>query len=516
MISPRRLERRANALPEGDAFQVLSRAAGAEESLVANAVGVTGAVTGAVMLVCALAGIDHPRSALPLLAVAVVLTAGGVTVARSRVAPARLRGPEVFAAVVASWATMIAASAVAYLASGTLSRVDDAVFESVSGYSTTGLTLVVPEELARGVLLWRAATQWLGALSAMVLAIALLPFFGGGRELADHETARGVHRTLAPRVVDGVRHVVSLYSAFTGVLAVAYLVAGLGVVDAVATSLTTVSTGGFATHSDSIAHFGGAGAQWLTVVAMLLAGANLAVLWWAIRGDARALWRSFELRVYLLMFASATAAVTAWSWDDTGGGEGAVRGAAFSVAAAMSTTGHRIVEWGQWTDAAQVLLLLLMGVGSMAGSAGGGFRIMRVIEAAGFMRRELVRQLHPRAVVTVKIGRTTVSERSLERMNAYQLLFILVAFIGAVAVALTGEDVFTSISAAVSAISTVGPSPGEVGAFGDATAFDATGRMILATLMLLGRLSIYPVLLTLGAVVGGVLRAGRELPRRVR
>lgn len=483
---------------DGDAFQIFSRPPTARTSLVGHVVGVSALVEGSALVVCALVGLDHRRSAVALIAVGVVAAATGIAVSRSFVAPARLRGPDVFAALVAGWGAMLAVSTVAYLASGTLTRIDDAVFESVSGFSTTGLTLVVPEELPRSVLLWRATTQWLGATSALILAVALLPFFGGGRELADHETARGVHRTLAPRVADGVRHVVALLSGFTGVLAVAYLLAGLGVTDAVVTSLTTASTGGFAAHSDSLAHYS-SGVQWLTVVAMLVAGANLSVLWWAVRGDGRALWRSFELRVYLALFAGASALVTAWTWQDGGGGEPVVRGAVFTVASVMSTTGHRIVEWGEWAVGAQLLLIVLMGVGAMAGSAGGGFRVLRLIEAVGFMRRELIRQLHPTAVVAVKVGHTAASERSIERMNAYQLLYVLVAFAGAVLVALAGADVVTAVSSAVSALSTVGPSVGEVGAFGDATALDRGARMALGALMLLGRLSIYPVLVVFGS-----------------
>ena len=246
---------------------------------------------------------------------------------------------------------------------------------------------------------------------------------------------------------------------------------------------------------------------------MAAAGFSVAVLVWIVRGRVQALRRSTELKLYLSLLAAATLLVTIWTWDHTGGGVETVRHSFFTVASALSTTGFRVTDWSGWIPASQTLLLVLIGVGSMAGSAGGGFRVLRVIQMIGIVRRELVVQLHPQAVVKVKVSGVAASEASLTRVQNFQILWVLAMAVGVFGVASLGGDLLTSLSAAVTALATAGPGLGELAGFADANVLAAPARAILMALMFLGRLSIYPVVVVMGWGVGSVQRAARSWPR---
>ncbi len=484
------------------------------ERRVGSVVGVSIALTllglGVALLLTALVDVtESADNAIELAAVGLACLAGtslGLAVFQL---PDPVPASRVLPAIVSSWLTVFAVSTAVYAVTGVTDRIDDALFESVSGYTTTGLTTVVPETLSRGLLFWRALNQWMGGLAALMLGVAVIPFFGAERAHVDSlGGAHGAPR-LAPRVRQGFRNLAQLYAVSTLALFVAFVVAGMGVFDGISYSLTTVSTGGFANHSSSFAHFDSAAIEWVAVAGMGIAGANIAVLWWALVGATRPLRRSIELRVYLGLMAVSAALATAWTWQDTGGGHATIRHAAFSVVSLTSTTGHRVVEWADWATATQGLILVLLGIGSMGGSAGGGFSVTRVLHLWGSLRRELRYQLHPRAVIAVKLSGRSVTEASLAGAAGYQLLYLAVGGAGAIGIAAFGSDLLTSTSASLAALATVGPALGDLGAFGDVSALDRGARAVLMVLMFAGRLAIYPLLIAAGALV----RSLREVAR---
>ncbi|MYG94270.1 MAG: TrkH family potassium uptake protein [Acidimicrobiia bacterium] len=396
--------------------------------------------------------------------------------------------------------------AVVYLLSGEVHRVDDALFEATAGLTTTSLGVLNPEELSSWLLIWRATTQWIGGAGTLLFALLVVPTFGGHRRLSQTAKGRGQRAMLFGQQSRMATRVILIYTGFTGAVMMAYGLAGMGITDAVTFGLTTSSTGGFANYQDSFTHFDSATIEWIAASAMCLAGTSLATLMWLIRGQVQILWRSSEIKLYGLLVLVSTMLLTIWTWQDTGGGLQTLRRAFFIATSSLSTTGFRVADWSGWDFAPQVLLLMLIGVGAMAGSAGGGFKVVRVIEILGIVRRELVVQLHPQAVVPVKVSGASVAEDSLTRVQNFQILWVLAAAVGVFGVTAFGEDLLTAVSGALSALATAGPGLGELAGFADATVLAAPARAVLMVLMFLGWLAIYPVVVVLGWGIGELQR----------
>lgn len=497
----------------GDANPWLSIArAGYVESAVGFVIGVALLACGALGLASAATALLDGRRAATMALLAVAWTAAGGLLVRSCHPPTRLRSSTAFAGVLATWLTLIAVSTMTYEVLGTFEHLDDSLFESVAGFTTTASSVLGdPESVARGVLAWRAGTQWLGGLAALVFVVAVLPSIGvGGLDVTSagyrySGTSLRSHRTLA-----SMRRLLTLYAIFTVAGIGLYLAAGMGPFDAVTYAATTISTGGFANHAGSFSHFESVAVEWAGFGGMVLGGANMALLYRTLRGrDLRGAARSFELRAYLAAIVAGGLIVTLTTAPIGGITHESLRQAFFHVASATSTTGHWVgLGWGAWSIAPQVLLLGIMGVGSMSGSAGGGFRQVRALALVGYLRRELVLQLQPRAVAVVRVGRRPVSEELVGRMIGYQAQYIVVASIGAVAIAVLGGDLVTSITGAISALANVGPALGElVPGAGGIRVLSRPVRAALLPLMLLGRLEIAPVLVGIGLAATGVRRA---------
>jgi len=425
--------------------------------------------------------------------------------------PMRLPASTAFVGVLAAWLALISASTVTYEVLGTFPHLDDSLFESVAGFTTTAATVLDdPEQVGRGVLLWRAGTQWLGGLAGLLFVVAVLPSIGvGGLDVTSAGERHSATSLRSHRTDALIRHLVELYGAFTVAGIALYLAAGMGPFDALTYSATTISTGGFANHAGSFSHFSSAAVEWAGVGGMVLGGTNMALLHRAVRGrDPRQLWRSFELRAYLVAIAAGGAVVALTTAPPGGLTHASVRHALFHVASAVSTTGHWAGSgWGGWDTGPQVLLLAVMGVGSMSGSAGGGFRQVRALALVGYLRRELVLQLHPRAVRAVRVGRRPVSDELVARMVGYQAQYLVVAAVGAVVLAGLGSGIVTSLSAAISTLANVGPALGDlVPGSGGVRELPRPARAALLPLMLLGRLEIAPVLVGVALAWSSVRR----------
>jgi trk system potassium uptake protein len=485
-----------------------------------HVVGLVLVVCGAGLVVSAVVdAVAGGPAAAALLACGAVAGVAGAGLRAVSSLPARLRAGSAFAAVVAAWATAVAVSTVAYLVTGTFSRLDDAVVESVAGFTTTAFSVLRRADLTtEGVLLWRALTQWFGGFAALVVIVAVLPSLGvggleGGERGAD---ARSLYLR-SPRVQALLGRLVVLYVVLTMAGAALYRLGGMTPFDALTYACTTISTGGFGNHPQSFRHFDSAVLEWTGIGGMVLAGANLALVWQGLRGatsrtDLGEVLRSTELRVYLAVLAVAAAAAVAWTVPDGGPTHQSVRHAVFSVTSVVSTTGHTVTDWGTWPHGAQAALMLLAGVGAMSGSPGGGFRQLRALVLVGYLRREVVRQLHPRAVLVVRVGRVVVPEAVASRMVAYQVVYLLVVAVGAVALALLGAELVTAASLSLSAVATVGPALAEASPGLGTTEVPAGARLALTPVMLLGRLEVTAVLVGVASLV----RRGDRRPRLLR
>lgn len=424
--------------------------------------------------------------------------AAGLWVRRARV-PSHPPPTAIFVAACSAWFTMILISTAAYLLSGATGSLPDAVFESVAGFCTTNISVLSPlEALPSSVLFWRALTQWLGGLAALALLAAALPLYVPTLVLPG-DNAGLPDRSSAPPFETQLRRIAAVYCTVGALCAAAYAIAGMGPLDAFSYAFTTVSTGGFGNHPGGLGYFDSTAVESVATVFMALAGVSVVTLWWAVRGRWGVLWRSFELRAYLLMLAVGIATVAALTWSD--GGPGALRRAALDVTAASSSTGFEPAGWSGWSWGAQALVVTLIATGGMAGTAGGGFQMRRAIAAARYAYRELVTEIHPQTVHVVKIGRRAVSERALALLNGYQILFAVAVLAGVFALSLAGMDLWAGASASISALATMGPAPaGDLGALGGAE------RIVLAVLMVLGRLSFFPLIVVAGGAVTGTRR----------
>ena len=440
-----------------------------------------------------------------------LLLAGGALRRRVRYRP-RLTPTERCSAIVISWMVLLVWSVVVYLATGTFSRVDDALFESVAGLSTTSATVLAPvEEAGDGILVWRASTQWIGGLLGLFLGIIVLPAALGGRELLTRSVDRAPADALAPDARTGMRRIVAVYGGGALLLTALHLVVGLDGLDAFAHALATVSSGGFSTRTGSIAAFDSAALEWLTVAGMLVAGTSLVVLWWVLRGAARSFLRSTELRVYLAMVAGTSALFVVWTTAST---HTEVRHAVFTAVSAISTTGYRVTDWDAWASATHGLLITVVSVGAMSCSAGGGLRVVRLLGMTAQLRREVVRQRYPSAVQVARIDGRAVEERTLEQMVGYTFVATLLVVVTSLMVCALGADVVAGVSLSVSSFATFGPGIDAGGAFADARVLPAPARASLLPAMVLGHLAILPPLLVASAGVEELRRA-LGLRRRV-
>lgn len=436
---------------------------------------------------------------------------GGVNLRRP-FSTAALRPMSTMSAAVLAFVVVAVVSTMVYLLTGTLSRVDDALYESVTGVSTSALTIFDdPGAIGDGVLVWRAGTQWLGGLGALALAVGLLPFLGGSRELAGGpQRARRTTAALATRPVVALKRVGAIYCVVTAAVTAALWIAGMGLRDGVAHALSTVSTGGFSTHADSIGHFDSLAIELVLIVAMLGAGSSIAFAWLIWRrafGDTR---RAFELQMYLAVVAFSTL----WIWwlqrdDGSLGVSQGFREALFTVVSISTTTGHRIAEWGSWHPGATTLLLVLLVVGGTAGSVSGGLRWIRILGLAQFVWRELQRQLHPRSIRSVKVGRTLISEASVDRMHAQMVYVMALGGFASLLLALFGDGITEAITLTISAISTAGPGFDDAGGISNAAELSRPERGVLMPVMLTGRVFLYPAVLAVGAGLSAVGRALR-------
>jgi len=393
---------------------------------------------------------------------------------------------KVLTGLVVTWITLVLAGVGVYLATGSVDTVDQALLESAAGFSTTSLTILDPTDLSTGMQLWRASTQWLGGLFGLVIGVIILPRALRSSSLigrAGFADRTGQHAK--PAVLR--RRVIILYSAFTTLTAIAYVASGLSPLDGVVHSFTTVSTGGFSSRADSFVGFGGP-TRVVATVAMLVAGSSFFVMWWIIRGRVRNLLLSSELRVYVVVVALTTVLLSQSGADMT------VGESLFTVASTISTTGYAIGDWTTRPDYVLAVLLVVVAMGSMAGSAGGGLRILRVHTLMKSVIRELRMQLDPHRVSVIKNSGHTVEEASIDRVSGYHIAYLLVCSVGAFVISISGVDLVDSIWIAVGTLSGFGPAPG-IGPFGYLGEITPWARLALIPMMLAARVSVLVVLL---------------------
>lgn len=410
-----------------------------------------------------------------------------------------LRPRDAYLVVAAGWLLASAVGAAPYLALGALGPVD-ALFESVSGFTTTGSTVMTGLDAApRALLLWRSLTQWVGGMGIILFAVAVLPLLGiGGMQLFRVEVPGPVKDKLRPRVIETARRLWAVYVGLTALQWLALRAAGMSGFEALCHAFTTLATGGFSTRDASIGAFESAAIEWIVIGFMALAGVNFVLLWRALADGPRAAWRDVELRYYLAMLAVAAIVLAPFlPADHAPGLEATVRNALFGVVTIASTTGFGTVDFETWPALAQLVLLQLMVLGGMAGSTAGGVKSLRVLIGFRALAVAVERLVHPRSVRPVKHGGRGVPDDVVAGVWAFFTAYFAIAALAAAAVAAAGYDVLTAVSSALTALSNVGPGFGAVGPYDNFAHFPAAVKLVLAGCMLAGRLEIFTILVLL-------------------
>lgn len=460
-----------------------------------------------------------------LLTSAVICFLVGWTIRRTTVLGDDVRSVSVFSIVAWTWIACSVFGALPYLLGSmfTWSHWDGALFESISGFSCTGSTVLADIEAnGRGVLMWRQMTQWYGGMGMVVLAVSVLPYLGvGGLALMTAEAPGHSSDRLAPRVSETARRLWIVYCGVTAAVALAiWALPDANLYDGVAHAFATAATGGFSPYNSSAGHFDSAAIELVLVAGMIVCGINFTQHYRFATGDRRVYRRSAETRTFLMMLAVAFAIVTVVNWRQGLAGFGtAARDSLFTVVTLGTSTGFGNVRddgignFVVWGGAVQIVLLVLMTVGGSVGSTSGGVKVYRALISGKHLTREFRRLRHRQGVFPIKLGRDPVPEDIVSSAFGFLILFFGFVLAGSLIVAATGTDLLTSTSAAISAMSNMGPALGEAGPTQTFLAFDRPARMVLAALMLIGRLEIYAVMLMFASAARRYRQATRSVVR---
>lgn len=419
----------------------------------------------------------------------------GVTRGRSR---AEFRHRDAFLVVTLGWALIALLGSLPYHLSGDFPSFTDAYFESMSGFTTTGASVLSDiEALPRGILLWRSLTQWMGGMGIVVFSLAILPMVGsGGMQLFKAEVPEISVDRLQPRIIDTAKALWLIYAGLTLAAATAYYAAGMNLYDAFCHAFTTLSTGGFSTKNRSIAQYDSATIDAFVTFFMFLGGVNFSLYFFALRRDFSRVLRSAEFRFYLGVTALSTALIAAALVGLTYDGLGTtIRYAVFQVVGIMTTTGYATADWEGWPAFGQALLVFLMFFGGMIGSTGGGIKQVRIIAMLKKCYREIYQLIHPHAFAQVKLDGKALPKEVRAGIWGFLYLFIFVFFIGTLAMAAVGTDLVTSTTTVISAMCNVGPALGSAGPAENYASIPVLGKWVLVFCMLTGRLEVYTVII---------------------
>jgi trk system potassium uptake protein TrkH len=402
-----------------------------------------------------------------------------------------------FAIVTFSWVAIATFGSLPYLLSGAIPSFTGAFFETMAGLTTTGATVVTDiDQLPRGILLWRSQTQWMGGMGIIVLTVAILPVVGiGGMQLLSAEIPGLTPDRLRPRVRQTASLLWGVYVLFTTVEALLLWAGGMTLYESVNHAFTTMATGGFSTENGSIGAFESPFLHYVIAIFCILAGINFTLHYSWLTGRWRTVLRNRELRVYLMLVAGATIALTLLVWlsGTVRGLEASFRAGFFQTASLMTTTGYATADYEQWVAGAQILLLLLMLIGGCTASTSGSVKVLRYMLVAKQARIAMRKLLHPAGVFVTKIDGKTVSEDVLSNVSGFLLLYLGTFVAGTLVLAVLGLDALTAVGATAATLGNVGPGFGLVGPANTYATLPAGAHWTLSFLMLVGRLELFTV-----------------------
>jgi trk system potassium uptake protein TrkH len=404
-----------------------------------------------------------------------------------------------FAIVALGWVLATFFGALPYLFTGAFTSLVDACFETASGFTTTGSTMMTDiAKNPQAILFWRALTQWLGGMGIILLSLAILPLLGiGGMQLYKAEVPGPTADKLRPRMTQTARILWQVYLLISAAQVVTLLFGGMNLFDSVCHTFTTMATGGFSPKNESIEFYRSPFLEYAITFYMFVAGANFSLHYRVLKGEPLALFRDPEFRFYLAVVLFSTLLIMANLF-----GAGLYKSlldcfrlALFQVVSIQTTTGYTSVDFEKWPAFSQYLLLLLMFIGGCAGSTGGAIKCVRILILLKHGARELKQLIHPHAVIPVKLGGKILSSGTLHGVWALSFLYMVVLVLSSLAVSLLGTDILTAVSAVATTLGNTGPGLAEVGPMDNFAHLHPASKWILTFCMLCGRLEIFTLLI---------------------
>jgi trk system potassium uptake protein TrkH len=441
-----------------------------------------------------------------------VLVFGAIVMVCTKNHTKEMNKREGYLVVAFGWIVMTLSGTLPYIFTGAIPEFTNAIFETISGYTTTGSTILNDvESLPEGLLFWRSLTHWIGGMGIIVLAIAILPLLGiGGMQLFAAEAPGPSADKLHPRITDTAKRLWLIYFGYTAAETLFLSVAGMSFFDALNHSMSTLSTGGFSTKNASVAHWNDTPLiQYIIIVFMVLAGTNFILSYFAFKGNVIKVVKDEEFKLYFKFILIFTLVIGGVIWYNAfltgtsafnhplvwGIGEGSFRHALFQVVAIITTTGFVSADFTIWSPLLLVFFFGLMFLGGSAGSTSGGVKIVRhlVLIKNGFL--EFKRTLHPSAILPVRYNNKSVSGDIVFNVLGFLILYMLSFIVGSLGFALLGLDFESAIGVAASSLGNVGPALGEFGPSHNFFEMPTAGKWWAAFLMLIGRLELFTVLI---------------------
>jgi trk system potassium uptake protein TrkH len=458
-------------------------------------------LNGVFMLTCIPFSLYYGEGDLEALVIASAITSGsgGLMLFLTRNTINKdLRKREGYLVVTGGWLIMSFFGGLPYLISGAIPDLTNAFFETLSGYSTTGATILTDiESVHKGILFWRSLTQWIGGMGIIVLTVAILPILGiGGMQLFVAEAPGISPDKLQPRIKETAKRLWFIYLGLTVTETILLWIGGMSFYDAINHALTTMATGGFSTKNASIAYYQSPFIQYVIIAFMFMAGTNFTMTYFAMKGRFQKVMSNEEFRTYFLA-TIAIAIVIGFTIFGLGHDnlEKSIRDSLFQVVSIVTTTGYVTHDYTAWAPSITVMFFVLMFVGASAGSTAGGVKIVRHLILIKNSVLELKRQIHPSAVIPVRFNKKAVNRDITFNILAFIMIYISIFAMGSVVMGILGLDFMTAIGAVATCLGNIGPGLGSVGPVDNFAHLPDVSKWVLAFLMLLGRLELFTVLI---------------------
>lgn len=394
-----------------------------------------------------------------------------------------------------SWIVISLVGALPFCLSGQIPRYIDALFEMISGFTTTGSSILTQvETLDHGMLFWRSFSHWVGGMGILVFMLALLPAMGGATiHILRAESPGPSVGKVVPKIRDSAKITYEIYLALTVLLVILYLAGGMSLFDSLCIAFGTAGTGGFAVRTSSCAEYSPY-IQTVTTIFMILFGVNFTVYFLLLQRKFRQALRSSELWTYLGVILVATLAISLNIFRSMSSFGQAVHHAAFTVSSLITTTGYGTVDFNLWPEFSRVILCFLMVMGACAGSTGGGFKVSRIVILCRYANNELKRLIHPRTVNVVQVDGKQISRETVHGVLVYTLFYIFIAMASMLLISLDNFDASTTVSSVLATLNNIGPGLGAVGPAASFAGLSDLSKAVLCLDMLAGRLEIFPLL----------------------